>query len=114
MWLLDVNVPKGLVAALAPLGIEAQHAEDRGWGGLTNGKLVGAAVEAGFTCLLTRDRLFGESASRSLKRFPAFSVVLVTLPQLRWPEFSAEFQRAWEDNPIRPEAGRFLRWPGQR
>jgi hypothetical protein len=112
MWLLDVNVPKGLVAALAELGIEARHAEDRGWGGLTNGNLVGAAIEAGFTGVLTRDRLFGESASRALKRFPVFSVVLVTLPQLRWPEFSAHFIRAWADNPIRPEPGRFLRWPG--
>jgi hypothetical protein len=111
MWLLDVNVPKGLVAALGGLGIAAEHAEDRGWNGLTNGNLVEAAVGAGFTCLLTRDRLFSESAARALKRFPAFSVVLVTLPQLRWPEFSAEFNRAWGERPIEPEPGRLRRWP---
>jgi hypothetical protein len=52
-------------------------------GGLTNGILVEAAANAGFNCILTRDRLFGESAARALKRFPGFSVVLVTIPQLR-------------------------------
>jgi predicted nuclease of predicted toxin-antitoxin system len=111
MWLLDVNLPKRLAEVLGGAGMEAQHADARGWGGLTNGNLVEAAVEAGFTCLLTRDRLFGASASRALKQFPAFAVVLVTLPQLRGPAFLEEFRRAWERSPIRPYAGRLLRWP---
>jgi hypothetical protein len=25
-----------------------------------------------------------------------------------------DFKRAWEDNPIQPKPGRFLRWPGQQ
>ena len=57
-WLLDVNVPV------------AQHAASRGWGALKNGVLVETASSQGFVCVLTRDRLFGESAARALKSFP--------------------------------------------
>ena len=50
-------------------------------------------MTAGFSCVLTRDRLFGESAARALtKRFPSFGVVLITIPQLRGPEFLAQFR----------------------
>ena len=42
MWLLDVNMPKRLVSLLGELGIEGHCADDKGWGGLTNGILVGA------------------------------------------------------------------------
>jgi len=48
MWLLDVNMPKRVAALLGEFEIESHTAGDRGWGGLTNGALVGAAVEAGF------------------------------------------------------------------
>ena len=64
MWLLDVNLPKKVGAFLGEFGIEAHCAGDRGWGGLTNGVLVEAAQQAGFRCILTRDRLFSESAAR--------------------------------------------------
>jgi len=37
MWLLDVNMPKKIGPLLGELGIEAHSADDRGWGGLTNG-----------------------------------------------------------------------------
>jgi hypothetical protein len=80
-------------------------------GGLTNGALVEAAVKAGFECVLTRDRLFGESAARTLKRFPNFCVVLVTIPQLRGAEFLEHFCSAWGKSPIEPTAGNLLRWP---
>jgi len=112
MWLLDVNMPKKVGGLLGEFKIEAHAAEDRGWGGLTNGALVEAAVEAGFQCVLTRDRLFSESAARTLKRFPAFCVVLVTIPQLRSAEFLEQFRSAWDQCPIQPIAGELLRWPG--
>lgn len=48
MWLLDVNVPKKVGDLLGSFGIEAQHADHRGWGELTNGALVDAAIQAGF------------------------------------------------------------------
>lgn len=111
MWLLDVNMPKNIADVLGEFGIQAQAADARGWKGLTNGTLVEVAVQAGFSCVLTRDRLFSESAARALKRFPLFSVVLVTIPQLRGPEFLEQFRAAWNRNPIRPAAGALLRWP---
>jgi len=65
MLLLDVNMPKQVRALLGELGIVAHTEEDRAWGGLTNGALVEAASQAGFRVMLTRDRLFSESAARS-------------------------------------------------
>lgn len=112
MWLLDVNMPKKVVALLAELGIQAATAESRGWRALTNGELVEAAAEAGFTCVLTRDRLFSEAAAGMLSRFPQFCVVLVTLPQLRGAQFLEQFRLSWQRNPIRPEPGTLVRWPG--
>jgi hypothetical protein len=75
MWLRDVNMPKKVAPLLGEFGIKADSADERGWGGLTNGALVEAAVEAGFDCVLTRDGLFGEAAARTLKQFPKFCVV---------------------------------------
>jgi hypothetical protein len=37
-------MPKRISDVLGRVGIKAQHAEDRGWGELTNGALVEAAV----------------------------------------------------------------------
>jgi hypothetical protein len=70
MWLLDANMDVHLVAVLGEFGIRCDTAANRGWKALSNGDLVAAAVAAGFHCLLTRDRLFGESASRALKSLP--------------------------------------------
>jgi hypothetical protein len=42
MWLLDVNMPKQVRGLLGEFGIVAHAADDRGWGGLTNGALVEA------------------------------------------------------------------------
>jgi predicted nuclease of predicted toxin-antitoxin system len=95
MWLLDVNMPKKVGPILGEFGIEAHSADDKGWGALTNGALVEAASLAGYHCVLTRDRLFSESAARVLKRFPEFCVVLVTIPQLRGSEFLKQFRDAW-------------------
>ena len=92
MWLLDVNMPSRLVLLLKQLSIDAETAQARGWGALNNSRWVEATVAAGFSCLLTRDRLFGESASRALKRFPEFCIVLVTLPQLRQQQFLDRFE----------------------
>jgi len=111
MWLLDVNMPKKAIAVLADLGITAHTAESRGWNGLTNVELVEAAAGAGFSCVLTRDRLFSESAARALQNFPRFCVVLVTIPQLRGPQFLEQFRLAWARSPILPVPGKVIRWP---
>ena len=73
-----------LVQTLNELGVSCDTSAKRGWKALSNGELVSAAAAAGFTCLLTRDQLFGESAARALKNFPSFAVVVVDLPQQRW------------------------------
>jgi len=111
MWLLDVNVDVHLVELLRDVGIASDTAENRGWKSLVNGALVGSAVAAGFTCLLTRDRRFGESAGRALKHFPTFAVVVITLPQLRSEEYARSFLEAWKAKPVEPLAGRLVIWP---
>ena len=85
MWLLDVNLPTGLLAE--------------------------AAFGAGFRVILTRDRLFGESASRALGALPELAVVVVTLSQARAAAYLSEFRARWEQRPIEPVAGGVVEWP---
>jgi hypothetical protein len=91
MWLLDVNMPRQLKETLAGLGIASETANAQGWGTLVNGQLLEAAATSGFNCMLTRDRLFGESAGKNLKRYSYFSIVIVTLPQVRASQFKSSF-----------------------
>ncbi len=111
MWLLDANMPVQLVELLKELGIEADSAVACGWNTLSNGNLVSVALQAKFTVLLTRDRLFGESAAQTLKVHNEFSIVLVRLPQLRASQFLAAFRAAWQTAQIVPERGRMIDWP---
>jgi hypothetical protein len=111
MWLLDANMDVHLRSVLSELGVASETAAARGWKALSNGQLVAAAVEGGFDCLLTRDRLFGESASRALRVYSTFAVILVNLPQQRWPEYRLQFLKAWAFGPIKPEPGRLIEWP---
>lgn len=67
MWLLDANMDVHLVDTLEGFGVVAETARARGWAALTNGDLVQRAVEEGFTCLLTHDRAFGQSAAKALR-----------------------------------------------
>jgi Domain of unknown function (DUF5615) len=111
MWLLDANVDVHLAGIFRERGIACDFAARRGWKALSNGELVAAAFGEGFRCLLTRDRLFGESASRALKSFPDFAVVVITLPQRRWPEYRERFLEAWAASPIQPVPGSLVLWP---
>ena len=106
MWLLDANVDIHLAALLTQRGFAYDSAANRGWKALSNGQLVAAAVASGFDCLLTRDRLFSESASRVLRSQPTFAVVLVNLPQQRWLEYRERFIELWASSPIEPQPGR--------
>jgi len=111
MLLLDVNMYVNLVQTLNELGVSSDTAASRGWKALSNGELVSEAAAAGFTCLLTREQLFGESAARALKNFPTFAVVVVDLPQQRWPAYQERFVTAWGTRPIEPIAGMLVHWP---
>ena len=111
MWLLDANMDVHLVSVLTGFHISCETAGKRGWKGLSNGELVSAAVDAGFSCLLTRDQLFGESASQALKHFPAFAVVVVSIAQRPWAHYREEFLAQWRQRPIEPIPGKLVQWP---
>jgi len=111
MWLLDANMDVHLVSALSGFGISSDTAGNRGWKALSNGELVAAAVTAGFVCLLTRDQLFGQSASRALQSFPQFGVVVVNIPQQPWRQYRDQFAAIWAERPIQPAAGQLIQWP---
>ena len=82
MWLLDANMDVHLVSILT-----------------------------GFRCLLTRDQLFGESASRALKMFPQFAVVVVNVTQRPWAQYREQFLALWREHPIEPVSGQLIQWP---
>lgn len=110
MWLADVNVPSKITKILEKYGIDCHRTDQKGWAKLQNGALVSLAVANGYTCILTRDRLFGESASRALKKYPQFSVVLITLRQAKENEYCKSFTKTWMKNPIEPVAGELIVW----
>ncbi len=111
MWLLDVNLPNGLVGLLKKLGVETCTSESRGWRNLSNGQLAFAAHKAGFKVILTRDRIFTESAGKALKSLPDITVVIIRLPQSRQATYIAEFEKHWNAKKIVPTPGTVIEWP---
>jgi predicted nuclease of predicted toxin-antitoxin system len=111
MWLLDVNLPSGLAPLLRSYGIACDTTALRGWRNLTNGELAESAFREGFRVILTRDRLFGISASRAVAALPELGIVIVTLPQARETAYLAEFSMLWREKPIAPVAGAVVDWP---
>jgi hypothetical protein len=110
-WLLDVNVPTQLVLTLKGFGVEATTAASLGWKQLTNGHLVEAAGNVGFSAILTRDKRFRQSASETLMRFPAMALVVLVLPQAPAFDFLRDFENSWAAKPIEPMAGQVITWP---
>ena len=111
MWLLDVNLPNGLVSLLGQFGIKSETTVVRGWRNLGNGDLAEVASKAGFAVILTRDRLFGESAGKALKKFSQLSVVILRLPQSRQNVYLKEFESSWKRTAIKPVPGSVIEWP---
>jgi predicted nuclease of predicted toxin-antitoxin system len=111
MWLLDVNLPNGLLPLLQSLGISCDTTIRRGWRGLTNGELVRAAYDGGFRVILTRDRDFGGTAGSVLMRLPDLAVVVVTIPQAREAAYLEAFEARWREHAIAPVAGSIIEWP---
>jgi hypothetical protein len=114
MWLLDANMDVHLLSLFSELGIPCESSIDRGWRELTNGQLVAAAVEAGFTCILTHDRLFAESASSSTRSAQNLGIIVVHLPQMPWREYVQRFRLAWSQHPVVPSPGSVIHWPPDR
>lgn len=111
MWLLDVNLPNGLLRSLKTFGVAADTTTQRGWRNLGNGDLAKAAFNAGFKVILTRDRLFGESAGKALKLFPDLAIVILRITQSRESSFLVAFDTAWKQLPITPVPGSVMEWP---
>ncbi len=111
MWLLDANMDVHLLSVLSDFGIQCQSAVRKGWHELANGELVMAAAQAGFTCILTRDRLFAESAGQSLAMVSPLSIVVVRLPQKPWRDYILQFRTSWNLEPIAPSPGKVVYWP---
>ena len=80
---------------------------------MTNGELVTAAA-LGIDCIVIRDRLFSDSARRSLRVHDRISVVLPTLPQLRAAAFLDAFRESWSRSPIMVARGQVMEWPAGR
>ena len=111
MWLLDANMDVHLLALFSEWRIPCESAIHKGWQGLSNGDLILAAVEAGFTCIVTNDKLFAESASRSLPLAPHLSIIVVRLPQSPWRDYIAHFRTVWDKTPMVPTPGAVTQWP---
>ena len=111
MWLLDVNLPNGLIRLLQSYEIPCATTAQRGWRDLTNGALAEAAFREGFRVILTRDRLFGTSARGVLAALPELAIVVVTLPQAREATYLTEFETRWRRKRIEPIAGAVVEWP---
>lgn len=111
MWLLDVNLPNGVIGLLKGYGIGCDTTIARGWRDLGNGALASVASKAGFKAILTRDRLFGESAAKSLYSFPELSVVIIRIFQSKQSSYLKEFEAGWKVKPITPIPGMVVEWP---
>ena len=111
MWLLDVNIDLAVKGFLVKQGIACRTSQEHGWQGLANGALVQASNQAGFRVLLTRDRLLQESAAATLKRYPEFALVLLTMHQAPSKKYMAGFVAQWQRAPIKPVPGQLVIWP---
>jgi len=111
MWLLDANMDVHLIRLLDEFGIRCEAATARGWGSLHNGELVAAAAQGGFSCLLTQDRLFAESAREALAQAPGLGLVVIRLPQRPWREYVQQFRAEWVRHPIEPLPRAVVIWP---
>jgi predicted nuclease of predicted toxin-antitoxin system len=111
MWLLDVNLPNGLLRFLRDRDIDCDSTVRRGWRELTNGELTSAAFASGFYVILTRDRDFGVAASSALGRWPEIAVVVVTIPQAREHAYLEAFGAQWQEQRITPIPGSVIEWP---
>ena len=111
VWLLDEGLPISLHKCLQSYGITAETVQFRKWKGLRNGNLVTVAAEAGFSCIITKDKLFSQDAKKALVVYPKMAIVLVLLPQLPREKYIKNFERMWKAALITPIAGQVIEWP---
>jgi hypothetical protein len=74
--------------------------------------LLDANMDVHLASVLTGLGIHCDTAgNRALKSFPQFAVVVVNIPQRRWPEYREQFVARWTELPIEPVAGRLIDWP---
>ena len=111
MWLLDEGLPISLYKLLQGFDVKVETVEFRGWKGLRNGSLVSVSAEAGFKCILTKDRLFAQDAKKSLSLYPQIAVVMIVLPQEPRGLYLKKFEDYWNVANIVPLEGQVIEWP---
>ena len=111
LWLLDHNVSSVIADFLRTNGISCVTAREKGWEHLSNGKLVEAAAIAGISALLTKDKLFEESANKSLKQHTQMAIVLIRMRQAPESQLIGIFAELWKEKPIQPIIGKLVVWP---
>jgi hypothetical protein len=85
MTLLGHNLPRQLIEVFKnSIGIALETAIHRHWETLENGDLVRAAVESGFTCVLTKDVRFRESAAKTLAAYHDLADFSDLSPRRNW------------------------------
>lgn len=75
--LLDENIPIGLKSPLA--GFETRTADEMGWAGTTNGRLLDATEAAGFQLMITADRNV-----RAQQRLAGRKIALIVISTNHW------------------------------
>ena len=75
--LLDENAPVGLKAMLA--GHDVHTAPDMGWAGVSNGKLLDAAEQAGFQVMIIADQNI-----RAQQRMQGRRIAMVVISTSHW------------------------------
>lgn len=76
--LLDENIPIALRRLLKTY--EARHVHDLGWAGLSNGRLIATAEQAGFDMMITADQ-----SLRYQQNLKGSRLALVVLNSNNWP-----------------------------
>lgn len=111
MWLLDHNIPHQLAFVLRDKGVACETAFFKKWHKLHNGDLLQAAIKGGFECILTKDVGFMTSAYSKIKRYNQLAIVVIAMPQARWPIYKKYFLEQWQRHPIEPQKGQVQHWP---
>lgn len=111
MLLLDENLPLKIKDILEQNGYKCETVFTLGWSGLKNGQLVSKAIEKGYSAILTKDKLFAESAAKSLSKFPNFAVIRITLLQKTLKEYLNNFSLLLKEKPLELILGTLTEWP---
>ncbi len=111
MWLLDHTLPHSIFRELSALGVACETAAHAGVDRLTNGALTQAAVDRGFTAIITRDKDFPLDAKKASERNPGLAVVVLLYDQSPPATLRTRFRAAWDKHGRIPTPSGVSTWP---